>query len=429
MARLITTGYEIGLVASGNLGQGDGRTGGSGTAPVLQGSVVRSGAQAVECVAGSGSFSFFWRDFPGVTGRTYYARFYIRFPDVTPAANYAICRYSTSGGSATYLHVRLTTSSTLILYDTVNSVQVGSDSSPISINTWYRVEVSININSSAGSNDSAALRLDGVEVASSTTLALATAAAVQFGMGLSGATSGESFTCYVDDLAINDDQESSQNSWPGEGKIVLLRPTADSQVGTWTGGAGGTSNLYQAVDNTPPVGIATETDSSQIESSDTSGDNATDEYRAALTTCSTAGLVAGDTIQVMQAIVDHAEDTSSGTKTGRLYFQANPAGSVTTETFTFGDNQNAAGTWPSLWATHYGREAGGSVMYAPSVDFDSAPILALRRVSSNSVAVQADFLGAYVDYVPAVPGQPLVKRWGGVPFLGHGQASTARRVW
>src|SRR5213079_3376565 len=66
---------------------------------------------------------------------------------------------------------------------------------------------------------------------------------------------GASKVLNIDDVAINDISGTTQTSWPGEGNIVLLKPTSDNQIGSWTGGAGGTTNLWDAVNNTPPVGI------------------------------------------------------------------------------------------------------------------------------------------------------------------------------
>src|SRR6266576_2199201 len=45
-------------------------------------------------------------------------------------------------------------------------------------------------------------------------------------------TVAATYTAYIDDVALNDTTGANQNTWPGEGKVVLLVPTADSAKGT-----------------------------------------------------------------------------------------------------------------------------------------------------------------------------------------------------
>jgi hypothetical protein len=50
---------------------------------------------------------------------------------------------------------------------------------------------------------------------------------------------------YFDDLAINDSNGSFQNSWPGDGAVIRLKPNAAGDASDWT-------NDYTAVDEVTP---------------------------------------------------------------------------------------------------------------------------------------------------------------------------------
>lgn len=301
-------------------------------------------------------------------------------------------------------YVRLETDGTLTLRKMEAGVdsQIGSASAALSNNTWYRIEVYWKINSA--STDECELRIDGVSVASTSTANIGTTNA-NFGWG----TGGTGSTTDMDDVAVNDGTGSDQNTYPGEGQCSLLVPISDSQVGSWTGGAGGTTNLYLAVSNIPPVGTATETNTTQIENVDTSPDNSTDEYRANLTTYATAGIVAGDTINVLQPLVNHGEDAATGSKTGSFGLQSNP--SQTYATFVYGDDSGSLGTFPSNWRTKQGNP-----VYSPSPTLSSSPVLAVRKTDTGSRVASVDFLGMYVDWVPT----NFTPRYGYVNFVDPG---------
>lgn len=67
-----------------------------------------------------------------------------------------------------------------------------------------------------------------------------------FGLQNSGPTTGE---IYLDDVAWNDETGSFQNDYPGDGKIIYMRPNAAGDNTDWTPSAG--SN-YQNVDEATP---------------------------------------------------------------------------------------------------------------------------------------------------------------------------------
>jgi hypothetical protein len=206
---------------------------------------------------------------------------------------------------------------------------------------------------------------------------------------------------WLDDFAVNDNNGSSQNSWPGEGNVVLLLPISDNQVGEWRGGAGGSSNLWEAINNIPPVGTATETDTSQIESdaTDSTADGPTETYKANMATYTSAGIGAGDTIKVLYPVLCHGEDSATGTKNGSLQILSNPTASAAT-TFLYGRDQGALGTWPTGWHWITPSSDTEPPIYAPSVTLGTSPVLEIASTSATNAQGAVCFAGVYVDYAP-----------------------------
>jgi hypothetical protein len=124
---------------------------------------------------------------------------------------------------------RLTASRTLELYNFEDSAAVGSASSALDLNTWYRIELKVDTTTLA----TTALEglVNGVSFASGTVNLANAQSSIQFGVISTSVTTD----LYFDDIAINDSSGSFQNSWPGEGSIVHLRPSATGDNSDWTG--------------------------------------------------------------------------------------------------------------------------------------------------------------------------------------------------
>jgi hypothetical protein len=388
MARLITGGFEWNSIYA------DASPYVTGTATIAA-AAARTGSYGLRL----GDSQFIGYTIPGaVVSRTYFHRFYLRTSAAPAVASRLWVASDLSSGLDPFL--RLNTDLTLqAMYDTNSPVALGSPSAALSTNTWYRIECSYRINTSTN-DDAFEVLIDGTSLASSTTLNLGTGAIVRFAIGSSAQAHGVNLD--FDDIAVNDDQGASQNSWPGSGNVVLCLPISDSQDGSWTGGAGGTGiDLSLAVKNTPPTGTATETDTTQIESIDASGDNATDEYRANLTTYTNAGIGGSDTITLIQPMCIHGEDVGTGTKTGSLGLQANP--SQTYATFTYADDIGALATFGGAFDTNW-KTKNGAPVYAPSVTLGSSPVLAVRKTDAGTRVASVCAMGLYVDYIPAAGG-------------------------
>ena len=397
MARLFTGGFE----SRGAVAGLEGTRSGAGSTPTFDTTNPRSGLVALKCDSGATNSSSFATIPGGIAtsvvpnGTTAYYRAHFMVPAL-PASTAQIM----SAGGAAQLRVRLTPAGNLQLFDAVNAVQIGSDSvATVAVGTWFRVEVALRLET--GATDYAELLLDGASVASSSTLALSDTAGnyvMSAGWVLATAPPGANTVVYVDDCAINDDTGADQNSWPGEGCVVTLFPKADSARGAnWLAGAGGTTNLFAAVDNAPPVGVAvgSATDTSQVKNAakDTTGlyDTAVEAYDVAVASGG-GGLATADTVTLVQPVAAVGPGGSTAITHG-LAAASNP---VIAEA-TLATAATAAGTFPTGWSA-----LRGTVTYAPSVTRSTRPVLRLRKGTSSTTAAMACLMGLLVEYVPAV---------------------------
>lgn len=251
---------------------------------------------------------------------------------------------------------------------------------------WHLIEVDVGYNAGAG----VAVYVDGSLWSADPAGAVAVADAVQLGSLYVGSTAD----LYFDDVIL-DDTTLSTSGRPGSGKMALLKPIADpALLDTWSGGAGGTTALYDAMNNTPPVGVASAsgTNTSQIHCTDTNADKILE------VTCQsyTEGGVSG-TVQAVMAIMNHAEESATGTKTGKVHLETNPYQSLSI-LIDYGNDVGAAGTFPSGWKT-----AQGIVEVNPTVALGTRPTIHIQKSSTTS-GVAVDFAGIYVAYNPTVKG-------------------------
>jgi len=396
MARLYQGGAEVHGVIGATFGTIDGAQGGGGGVWTRDTSVFRSGVASWKCDSGAGNSKVYVSGPVGTinASRTGYLRGYFQIPAAPTTTTIILC----FGGSFLVdLNARLNTSGQVEFL--ANNTLTGSASSNIcGDGLWHRLEISGDVNAS-NQWTRGELLVDGVSLGVWT-------GAVSRGIipfwGWCDVAPGANKVIYVDDVVVQDSTGAANNSWPGDSNVILMKPSSDSQVGSWTGGAGGVTNLFDAVNNTPPIGTASETDLTQIESADSSGDNATDEYRGNCGSYTAAGIGASDTINAITPVISQGEDVATGTKTGSFGLQANPAQAY--DAFTFGQDAGALGTWGTNW-----QQINGTVANAPSVTKGSNLILAVRKTDTGTRVGSVCFLGAYVDYTPAPSGGPVMR--------------------
>lgn len=155
------------------------------------------------------------------------------------------------------LAIQATTGYLLLYTGTSTLVATGTKSYVAS--TWAVFEIHVKIDDSSGI---LAVKFDGVSDAS-----------------FSGDTKPDANTSvdnllfyasglgvYLDDLALNDTNGSLDNSWCGDGKIILLKPNANGDQSDLVGSDGNSVDNYLLVDDVPH-----DSDSTYVES-DTPGD-------------------------------------------------------------------------------------------------------------------------------------------------------------
>lgn len=413
MARLVTTGAELGSTGAENWSTG-------GTITIDTGT-VRTGARSFKADSAAAANETMIRPL-GITQAlttTYYLRAYIRLPDNTPAGVVSALMRVASAAS-NHGRIQLNNNGTLTLHRNATgfaSSQIGSASTALVANTWHRIELGWRVASGSG-DDYLEGVLDGVSFASSSATNLGTAAMSQIKIGVGGLEDTDpptetNFVVYMDDIAINDSSGGSQTTFPGDGNVALLFPTADSARGSgWVGGAGGTTSLFDAVNNTPPVGVAdTGTNASQIRNA-TAAANSNMDFT--MTTYTAAGLGSSDTVNVVDPVVWTAAPVTTSAKQGTVGVVSNPA--ITNVALAAGGTAGAfwsgtaGGTFISGWKVSH-----GTVTYAPSVTMGTAPVMRVTQVTSSTRIAMVCSVGMYVDYTPAAAGGDVF-----APYVGGG---------
>src|SRR3990167_8050830 len=284
MARLFSTGFELNSTTAGV----EFTTVTNGT---ISTTTIRSGTYAgrISSLA-SGTARGFLYQFASAAGNgPYFIRFYFRYATLPSATNTIFSvDDDTAVAEAAGVAILLTSGGALQLFN--GATQIGSDSSALSADTWYRVEVKFDKAPADGSEELRAL-IDGVEFAGAANLTLAaTIHSMAFGGNIrtEAQTTGDWF---FDDIAINDSNGSFQNSYPGKGEIIHLRPNA--------AGDNADTGAYTAVDEVTPDDATTTIFND--------GSDGTNDYNIDATP---AGLASDDTINVVQVGVRFSEQGS-----------------------------------------------------------------------------------------------------------------------
>lgn len=400
MGRLVTSGFEL-KSQSNQLTCPDG--GASVVPATFETTIVRSGSVSAKHSGNTASMTN-WQFAAPALGSDLFGRIYIYVPTGGLPSTQVMVMLSGGGG------VQLNSDATLTLQAFVGGsyAQQGSASAPITLDAWNRVEFRVRIGT--GSVDEVEGRLEGASFASASGLNISDTVPPSFQAGAStqagdnGLPAGAGFVLYADDVAVNDSGGASQNSWPGSGKVVLLKPISDNAGGAgWTLGTGTAlgGNGFAAVDNIPPVGVADLAAGSDPKQIRNASSNANSNYDANMTSYSTAGLVAGDTVNVVVPFVSTAAPVTTSAKLGTVGVVSNPA--ITNVNLGAGGTSGAfwsgttAGTYPTGW-----KWSSGTTTYAPSVTVGTSPVMRITQVTSSTRIAMVSFMGMYVDYTSAV---------------------------
>ena len=131
----------------------------------------------------------------------------------------------------------------------VGGTLVGTGTIAINTNTWYLVEVHLKLADAGGDLE---VKVDGIididfsgdtKPGSSTTVNRLFYGVVNIG--------GSTNPIYIDDLALNDTTGTVDNSWCGDGRVILLTPNDNGDVSQLVGQDADSTNNYLNVDDFP----------------------------------------------------------------------------------------------------------------------------------------------------------------------------------
>jgi len=384
MARLRSSGGELNATTADVEFTNVNNSGGA-SLPTIVSSPVRSGTYSIRCNnSGTSGSSYITLQLGSSTGinKYFFLRSYVYIADL-PAATQNMITISDGGGVREL--IKLTSAGVLQLFDD-GGAQVGSNSSALSLNTWYRVEVKCDMTTSSGNVIAEAL-LDGASFASGTYGASAGVNRIEIG----GQLNTTSYDYYFDDLAINNSTGSFQNSYPGEGKIIHLKPNAAGDNSAWT-------NDYLSVDEVTPDDATTLVSSNTLDQID---DHDIE---------SPTSLGASDTINVVQVGVRFNGVGASANASFVLRIKATASGTVeessaiTPANTTYVTNAAAA---PRNYSLTLYDLPGGSTTVWTKADLDTAQI-GYRLSATSTNAAQISTVWLLVDYAAAGGGTPSI---------------------
>ena len=379
MSRIISCGFELNSAA--NAMEVNGITGvGVVNTNVASGTYAAS----VSSLVSGSSKRARWQISPSANNKgPYFIRVKFRFATL-PSGQNRILYLSNSATENISVMAYITIDNTGVLRLFDEDGQIGSASGPLSTNTYYTVELYFDSSGSAGAHICRA-RLNYVEFAGASNRDISGGVQnfyVGANLGLEANTTG---SWNFDDVAVNDGNGSYQNSYPGEGHIVHLKPDGNSSV-QWTRGGTDSGANWSQLDELPPNDITDYVESNTL--------NQTDDYTLENTP---AGLLSLHAIKVAAVGVRSRGAGASANASYILRFNG-------IET----DNSAAAGQ-ATTWRTHNSPNTtlsyvlqvydmpGTSNTKIHKSDLDAATI-GIRLTATSTNPVQVSALWLMVEY-------------------------------
>jgi hypothetical protein len=338
---------------------------------------------------------------PAKAAVTYFFRTYVLL-GAAPVTATVICGL---GSAANNVQARYRTDGALELF-VVGAAQGSPSAVFASDGIWHRVELKAVCD--ATNWTSAELQIDGISIGTWSGSQLATFA--PFIGGLSSA--GSTLTVNYDDIALNDSTGAANNTYPGDGAVVLLVPVTDASGGTgWTMGAGAAisgNSAAAALSQRPPAGVADNTSNpAQIRNATSNANVSVGEN---MTTYAAAGVPTGATIKAISPVIATAAPVVTSAKQGTFGVVSNP----TIANIALGATGTAGAFWSGVAAGTYGtgwKWSFGTMTETPTVTLGTAPVMQVTQVTASTRIAIVCFMGMYVDYTPAAalpPERPQV---------------------
>jgi len=386
MARLMSFPFELRSITTGM----EWITSTNGT-PVIETTTFRSGSAAlrINATGGAENIHHIFRTTQGPC----WTRFYFRV--VAGSTGNDVIIISTLSGNTNLVGVRIDANETLEFLNLEDSAQVGASSSAISLDTWYRLEYYIDSTTLASTAIEARLYAASDESTllwnPSGTINLALNPD-RFRLGITAADA--TLDIIWDDGAINDDVGSFENSWPGEGEQIMLRPSAAGDNGAWTRGGTDSGANWSQTEEIPPDDVTT------YVQSNTSGQ--IDDYNLDATP---AAMASDDVIKCVQVGVRFAISSGSGADPDFvLRIKASASGTVEESANLSGAGDTSYQSYkiatPRQYALTLYDLPGASTTAWTKTDLDAAQI-GVRETVTDTHFMRVSALWLVADHKPA----------------------------
>lgn len=321
MSRVFHTGFEWRTVVDGQ----EHRT--NIASPSISTAIKHSGAASLRCSNASlaaGLYRGFDHLFAAQTAL--YTRFYFYIDSQTDDV-LVTTTMDLFLGATNALSVQIYRSGATYTADTViNNYATSLGTFAVGIDAWHYIEIYYDTTPADGS-EKVTVRYDGSAqiTRADLTLTSKTITVVQAGYynGTAGAITDTDV--YFDDIAINNASGSVNNSWCGEGNIVIAVPTG-------AGDNAATTGIYSYINEVPPSNTAT-SGSTMVE---LDSNAVVADY--AMTDSSTLGIDSYDTI-VAVSVLARVREEAAGTSSYQLRIKSASGGTVTST--SAGDAGNA----------------------------------------------------------------------------------------
>lgn len=186
-----------------------------------------------------------------------------------------------------------------------------------------------------------------------------------------------------DQIIVYDTLEAILDKPDSNLRVGFLEAYRDSIRQNFLGGAGSTTNLFEALNNTPPASIpGSETDTSNIKNLTASD---TDKVMFYIQSLTSYGVTSNQQIVAMRMTARSGEHSATGVETLAVRMIKNPIDTGEVRDIA-GNNQGAHGQDGSVGQTsNKWWVSWGANVYMPTVDKDSATIVYVKRkTASNS---------------------------------------------
>jgi len=385
-ARLWMSGFELNSAT-------DGVEFTSNSAPVaISTTNVRSGTYAGRITAGAG----FWRQVVATSNQTTVGYISVCvYVVAAPNATTQFVRWSTTG-NVSQGNISMLTNRTLVLLKT-DGTQIGSASAAVALNTWTCVELANDASTSPGTL-TGRIQQDGA--GSWTTFATGNNSNQgAWARALIGNVTGAQTTndMYFDDWKVNDSSGSNQTSFPDNGKIIALRPSAAGDSNgflTQVGGTAGAANNFTRVNEVTPDDATSYNGSAVLSAEDlfnmdNSGLQTYDTINVVAMGVRMADLVSADATAAFKI---ELEKTGSGTKS--------QSGTLIPNSTTWLTN---AATDPKNYPLVTYTDPDGAAWTSTTLDSMQTGYI---QTATNVQTIAVSTAWTYVDYTPGTAPTP-----------------------